>query len=273
MTKRIILLALASLMAVAAFAQNYRTRIMDFENPGSRRIRRMEGSNHWYYRSLPEKTMTLKTEDVSRIQIRSFSIEKPRKPQIIVIIDGERMPYDLSFSEFNNGYYFFEDFELDIPENTQEIELLCYQRHIYMRAYEMEEIIPKVKPVKIPNRQIQAHAGLIEISHNSTTSEYYTYNMSQSFKFTHNNAKNGILYVRARLTDRSLPKFSLWHNGTKVEEFEFSLARTTKYSAQGVRYLTIGKKINLPDNDGSSVYELKAESDHLFMAKPVFEQR
>ena len=73
---------LLCLIAFGAFAQNYKTRIMDFENPGSRRIRQTDSGNHWYYRSLPEKTMTLNTEGVERIQIRSFDIERLRKPQI-----------------------------------------------------------------------------------------------------------------------------------------------------------------------------------------------
>ncbi|MCB5259533.1 MAG: hypothetical protein PHY41_01675 [Candidatus Cloacimonetes bacterium] len=273
MKKRISIIIMICLMASAVLAQNYRTRIMDFENPGSRRIRRMEGTNHWYYRSLPEKTMILNTEGINRIQIRSFSIEKPRNPQIFIIIGKNRIPFDLTFNNFADGYYFFEDIEFEIPEDTDSIEVLCYKRHIYMRAYEMEEIIPKVKPIKIPNRQINAHAGMIDISHNSTTSEYYTFNPTQVLRFTHNNARDGIVYVRARLTDRSLPKFSLWHNGQKVQEYEFSLARTTKYSAQGVKYLTIGKKIDLPKNPNSSEYEFRAESNHMFMARPVLLQK
>ena len=63
MNKKHIIMILLGLMASLAFAQNYRTRIMDFENPGSRRIRKTEEASHWYYRSLPEKSMTLKTEE------------------------------------------------------------------------------------------------------------------------------------------------------------------------------------------------------------------
>lgn len=269
MTKKTSFLILFCLMALSAFGQNYRTRIMDFENPGSRRIRRFEDSNHWFFRSLPERSMTLKTDGVERIQIRSFSIEKLRKPQIFILVGKDRIPFDLSLKERANGYYIFEDIEFDIPEGSEKIELLCYQRSIYMRAYEMAKIVPKAKPLRIPNRVIHAHAGMIDISHNSSTSEYYTFNSSQAFRFTHNNARDGIIYVRARLTDRSLPKFSLWCDGEKVEDFEFGLSRTTKYTAQGVRYLTIGKKLDLPKNPGSTEYELRAESEHMFMARPI----
>jgi len=268
MTKKISFLILFCLMALTAFGQNYRTRIMDFENPGSRRIRNFEDAKHWFYRSLPEKTMTLRTEGIERIQIRSFSIENLRKPQIFILVGKDRIPFELSLNQRLDGYYIYNNIEFEIPEGAEKIELLCYQRSIYLRAYEMEKIIPKVKPVTVPNRAINAHAGMIDISHNSTTSEYYTFNSTQAFRFTHNNAKDGIVYVRARLTDRTLPKFSLWHNGKKVEEYEFGLSRSTKYSAQGVNYLTIGKKIDLPANDGSSQYELRAESEHMFMARP-----
>lgn len=269
MTKKTSILILFCLIAIAAFGQNYRTRIMDFENPGSRRIRKSENGNHWYYRSLPEKAMTLNTEGVERIQIRSFSIENLRKPELFILVGKDRIRQELTFSEFHNGYYLFKDIEFALPKGSKSVQVLCYQRSIYMRAYEMEEIKIKPKSVRIPNRQVHAHAGMIDLLHNSSSSEYYTFNPTQSFRFTHNHGKNGVVYIRARLTDRNLPKFSLWHKGKKIAEHQFSLARTTKYSAQGLSNLTIGMKLDLPQNDGSSEYELRAETDHLFMARPV----
>lgn len=261
---------LLSLIASLAFAQAYRTRIMDLENPGNRRIRKTESGNQWYYRSLPEKSMTLKTEDVRRIQLRSFSIEKLRKPSIIIVIDKVEIPYDLSLDVFKDGYYFYKDIEFDIPEGTKSLELLCFQRSIYMRPYEMYKPKPKPKVVRKPSRQITAHAGMIDVTHNADSSEYYTFNQTQPFKFTLNNARDCVVYVRARLTDRRLPSFSLYHNGEKVESYQFSLARSSKFSAQGVNYLTIGKKIELPDNAGSSDYEFRADTEHMFIARPVF---
>lgn len=272
MKKQYIMMILICLMGSIALAQDYRTSILDFENPGSRRIRRFEDANHWFYRSLPEKSMSIKTEDVERIQLRSFGIENLRRPHLFIIIDGERNRFDLNLDEQLNGYYIYEDIEFDIPQGTSSIEVLCYQRSIYMRPYKMSIVQPKPVVTRLPNRQVQAHAGMIDITHNNTSSEYYTFNPTQALKFTHNNGREAIVYVRARLTDRSLPVFSVYHNGELVETVEFSLARTTKYSAQGVRHLTIGRRIELPENADSSEYELRAESDHMFMARPVFVQ-
>ncbi len=270
MNKKNFILILICLLAGLAYASEYRSRIMDFENPGNRRIRRMEETNHWYYRSLPEQPMTLKTEDVKRVQIRSFSIKELRKPQIFVIIDGQRTAFDLVSAEFKDGYYFYEDFEFDIPEDTASIELLCYQRSIYMRPYEIYEYIPKVKVVRKPSRVIQAHAGMIDVTHGSTNSEYYTFNRTQPFRFTLNNGRDCVVYVRAQLTDRRLPRFNVYKDGELVETQEFSLARSSKFHATGVKYLTIGMKVELPDNEDSSEYELRADSEHMFMAKPVY---
>ncbi|MDY0299806.1 MAG: hypothetical protein RBQ66_08295 [Candidatus Cloacimonadaceae bacterium] len=270
MNKKHIIMILLGLVASLAFAQNYRTRIMDFENPGSRRIRKTEEASHWYYRSLPEKSMTLKTEDVKRIQLRSFGIEKLRKPSIIIVINKVETPYNLTLKEFKNGYYLYEDLEFDVPAGTKSLEVLCFQRSIYMRAFEMYKPKPKPKTLRKPSRQITAHAGMIDLTHNGSSSEYYSFNQAQPFKFTLNNSRDCVVYLRARLTDRSLPSFSLYHNGEKVESYEFSLARTTKFNAQGVRHLTISKKIELPENANSSNYEFRADTDHMFMARPVF---
>ncbi|MCB5234330.1 MAG: hypothetical protein LHW60_03680 [Candidatus Cloacimonetes bacterium] len=272
MTKRLYVVLLFCLMAFGSYAQEYRTRIMEFENPGSRRIHNVGDAKHWYYRSKPEKSMTLKTEGAKRIQIRSFSLERLKKPQIILVIDKKRQSFDLTYKEFDEGYHVYEYFEADIPEGTKSIEVLCYQRSMYMRVYEMQEVLPKAKPKtpRLPNRQILAHAGMIDMTHNSTTSEYYAFNPTQAFRFKHNNARNAIVYVRARLTDRTLPVFGLYQDGELIEMIEFSLARTNKYTAQGVKYLSTGKKLDLPENSGSSEFELRALSDHLFMARPVF---
>lgn len=269
MKKQILILSIILMMAGSALAQTVRTRIMNFENPGNRRILKTEEVNHWYYRSLPEKSMTLNVEGVERVQLRSFGIEALRKPQIFVIIDKQRTAFELTLNHRLNGYYMYDNIEFDIPAGTKSVEILCYQRSIYMRAFQMITIQPKPKVVRVPNRVIQAHAGMIDITHNSSSSEYLTFNPTQALKFTLNNGRDGIVYVRARLTDRTLPKFSLYKDGELVDSYEFSLARSTKFSATGVRYLTIGMKLDLPLNDDSSVYELRADSDHMFMARPL----
>ncbi|HRX76271.1 MAG: hypothetical protein PHU99_09670 [Candidatus Cloacimonetes bacterium] len=269
MKKQIVIIFAILLMAGNVIAQTVRTRIMSFENPGNRRILKTEDYSHWYYRSLPERTMRLNVEGVERIQMRSFGIEALRNPQFHVLIGQDKYSYDLKLNHRLEGYYMYETVEFDIPENTRSIEILCYPRSIYMRAFQMITIQPKPKKVVIPNMELKAHAGMIDVAHNSTSSEYYTFNSTQSLKFKLNNGRDGIVYVRARLTDRSLPKFALYKDGEKVESFEFSLSRSAKFKATGVRYLTIGKKLDLPLNDSSSEYELKAESDHLFMARPL----
>ncbi|HNQ43780.1 MAG TPA: hypothetical protein PKI59_05095 [Candidatus Cloacimonadota bacterium] len=267
--KRYIILLLIVLLASAALAATVRTKVMSFDNPGNRRLLKTDAGNYYYYRSLPEKSMTLNTAGVEKIQLRSFGIEAIRKPQVTIIIGENRTTYDLKLKERLNGFYLYEPLEFEIPANTPKIEVLCYNRSIYLRSFQLITVVPKPKPVTIPNRVINAHAGMIDIMHNSTTSDYYTFNAVQPLKFTLNNSRNAVVYVRARLTDRSLPSFSLYHNGVKVESHEFSLKRTTKYSAPGVKNLTVGIKLNLPVNSGSGEYELRADTDHLFMARPV----
>lgn len=267
--KRSIIILLIALLASIGYAATIKTKTMSFDNPGNRRLLKTEAGNYYYFRSLPEKSMILNTAGVEKIQLRSFGIEAIRKPQVTIIIDKERTTYDLKLAERLNGFYLYESLEFEIPANTPKIEVLCYTRSIYLRAFQLITVVPKPKPVKIPDRVINAHAGMIDVLHNSTTSEYYTFNAVQPLKFTLNNSRNAVVYVRARLADRSLPEFSLYHNGVKVESYEFSLKRTTKYSATGVKNLTVGKQLSLPVNSGSGEYELRAETDHLFMARPV----
>jgi hypothetical protein len=269
MNKYIITVLACVLATSALIGQTVRTRIMSFENPGNRRILKTESVNQWYYRSLPERTMKLNVEGVQKVQLRSFGIESLRKPQIYVIFGKDKVTYDLKLSHRLDGYYMYDNIEFEIPQGAKTVEILCYPRSIYMRAFQMITIQPKPKKVKTPDREIKAHAGMIDINHNSTSSEYYTFNSAQALRFSLNNGRDGVVYIRARLTDRTMPRFSLYKDGVKVDSYEFGLSRSTKFSATGVKYLTIGKKIVLPANDGSSEYELRADSDHMFMARPL----
>ncbi len=266
----LITLILLVTMGISLVAQTRpRTLPMSFDNPGNRRILRTEAGNYYYYRSLPERSMSLNTKGINEITIRSFAIEPLRKPQLITIIGKKRTTIDLALAERLNGYYIYKPVNVTIPEGTESIELLCYDRSIYFRSFYTVVPVPKPKVVRIPNMQIKEHGGIMNMAHNGKNSEYHSFNPDQSLKFELNNARNAVVYVRTRLVDRSLPSFALYHNGERVEEYEFTLKRTTKYKIPGIRHLSVAMKVELPKNTGTSTYELRAISDHLFVARPV----
>jgi len=242
---------------------------LNFENPGNRRLLKTEKGNYWYYRSQPEKSMFLNVEGISTIYLRSFSVARVQKPKVIIIFGKDKKTYELTLKEQKNGFYIYNEITIPVPEGAKKMELLCYERSIYFRPFYTPAPKPKPKSSKPPNLMIKAHGGIINISHNGTQSQYYTFNSSQSFKFTLNNGRNAIVYVRARLHNNSLPVFELYRNGELVDSYEFSLQRSTKYKAPGVNYLSIGKKVDLPPNNGTTEYELRAKTEHMFFAKPV----
>lgn len=266
MFKRLILafFCLAALSALAA-----KVKPLSFTDPGNRRLLKTDAGNHWYYRSLPERSMTLGVEGISAIQLRSFGLDNLRKPQVTTIIGKEKKTWDLSLEQRLNGYYIYRELSIPIPAGTKSIELLCYERSIYFRAFHTVKTAPKPKPAKPANLAIKAHGGVITVSHNGTDSPYYVFNSSQGMKFTLNNGRSAILYVRARLLDRSLPAFQIYRNGVLLDTKEFTLRRSTKYKAVGVEHLTTGMKIELAGQSGPAEYELRAVSDHMFFARPV----
>lgn len=260
------------LVSLAAQSKS-RTLPMAFDNPGNRRILKTDAGNYYYYRSLPERSMNLNTKGIKDITLNSFAIEPLRKPQLITIINKQRTVIDLSLQERLDGYYIYKPVNVKIPEGTESIEILCYERSIYFRAFYTVVPTPRaktnVKVSKLANLQIREHGGIMSLLHNSKSSEYHSFNQAQSLIFTLNNSRKAVVYLRAKLTDRTLPIFALYHNGTKVQDYEFTLKRTTKYKVNGIRHLSVGLKIDLPPNSGSGTYELRAVSDHLFLARPV----
>ena len=269
MNKRnIIIVSLLLCLVMLSGQSKNRYKPLNFENPGTKRILKTEAGNHYYYRSLPEKSMTVNTTGISKLEIRSFSKGDVRKPEIIAIIGKTRITNGLKFATMVGEYKVFEPLVIDIPANTNNIQVLCYERNMYLRAYNVLPVKPP-KPVKLKNLELKAHAGTVSIQHNGSASDYYSIVPAQPLKFNVNNARNAYVYVRPRLLDRSIPKLGLFVNGDLVQTIEFDLKRTTKYHTQGIKNLGIAKKLDLPKNRGSSEYELRALSEHLFFAKPV----
>lgn len=266
MFKRILVILV---LALALASIGARFKPLNFENPGNRRLLKTEAGNYWYYRSLPEKTMTLNVDGISSLELRSFGIAKLAKPRVFAIVGGEKTSHDLRLAEQLNGYQIYEPVIISIPGDTKTIQILCYERSIYFRPFYTVTPAPKTKVTKTPNLQVRAHGGILSIAHNGTDSDYHVFNQSQSLKFTLNNKRNGIVYVRARLLDRTLPVFELYRDGELVDTHEFSLMRTTKYKAVGIDHLTIGMKLELPENPGTTNFELRAKSDHLFLGRPL----
>ncbi len=266
MFKRLILV-LTCFAAVIAFPA--KVKPLSFQNPGNRRLLKTEQGNYWYYRSLPEKSMILNVEGISTIQLRAFGLQELRKPQVITIIGRQNKTWDLSLQQRLDGLYLYREISIPIPAGTKTLEVLCYERGIYFRPFYNLEHTPKPKTAKPANLAIGAHGGVITISHNGTDSPYYVFNSAQGLKFTVNNGREAMIYVRARLLDRSLPVFALYRNGELLGTHEFTLRRSTKYKAAGVDHLTTGLKLELPSNSGTAQYELRAQSDHLFFARPL----
>lgn len=266
MFKRLILVlaCLAALVALPA-----KVKPLNFNDPGNRRLLKTEAGNYWYYRSLPEKSMTLDVQGIESIDLRSFGLEDLRKPQVITIIGGTKKTWDLSLDQRLGGFYLYREIKVPIPAGTKSIQVLCYERSIYFRPFYTVKPAPKPKAAKPANLAVKAHGGVITISHNGTDSPYYVFNPSQGLKFTLNNGRTAIVYVRARLLDRSLPVFEVYRDGKLLDTHEFTLRRTTKYRAVGVDHLTTGMKLELPENSGSAEIELRAKSDHMFFARPL----
>ncbi|MDP2173696.1 MAG: hypothetical protein Q8J62_07955 [Candidatus Cloacimonadaceae bacterium] len=268
MYKKLIIMTLL-MLATASFWAQSKPRVMSFDNPGNRRILKNADGNYYYFRSLPEKSMRLNVGGIDKIELRSFGIEAIRKPQVVVIIDKKRNTFDLTLKSRLNGYYIYEPVSVSIPEGTQSIEVLCYDRGIYFRAFYAVAPNPKTPKTKVPNLAIAEHGGIMSMTHNSASSDYYTFTPSQPLKFILNNKCDAIIYLRVRLLNRSVPVFELYQDGNLIDTIEFSLKRTTKYKVHGINHLSVGKKVELPKNTSNSTFELRAQSDHLFLARPV----
>lgn len=266
----VIAIMLILLTSVAA-----KTKVMSFDNPGSKRLLKDEkAGNYYYFRPLPERSMKLNVAGIDKIELRSFSLERKRKAEVISIIDKKQTKHTLNPAGVVYGYHTFEAVEIPVPKDTKEMEILCYDRDLYFRAFYQEPPKPKTPTRKrAPNLVVDAHSGILSMTRNGNSSDYYSFTPDQPLRFTLNNSRNAVIYVRARLLDRELPVFDVYVNGKLHDTHEFSIKRTSTYSVIGIRHLSLGKKVTLPENSGRCVIELRAKTDHLFLGRPVLLKR
>ncbi len=247
-----------------------KTAPMTFDNPGTKRLLKSEAGNYYFYRSLPEKTMQLNVKNLDKIEVRAFSTKSIAKPKVIVIIGKQKTSYDLILDKTLNKYTLYQSISVAVPKGTESIEILCYDRSIYLRSF--YTVAPKPKPVKLPNLKILAHGGMMSLAYEKKASSYYTCDSEHQMKFEVNNKRNAIMYVRAKLTDRSIPTFDLYQDGKMIKRYQLPTKRTSKYKVAGITHLSTGMRIDLPANSGSSVFELKSISGHLILVKPVIKK-
>lgn len=265
--KSILLLIVITMFGFSAGFAKYRA--LAFDNPGNKRLLKNDQGKYYYFRSLPEKSMRLNVAGLDQLELRSFSTEQIKKPQAIAIINKKQTTYDLNLKGKSGDFYIYQSIAIPIPQDTQTVEILCYDRQVYFRAFHNVQPKPKQPKKKAPALLVNEHSGIMEVSHNSTNSDYYGFTQAQPLRFTLSQGRQADLYVRARLLDRSTPAFELWANGALVDTYQFSLKRTSTYSVVGIAHLSTGMKVPLPENSASTAYELRAKSDHLFLARPV----
>jgi len=267
MTRKQILLLILILLAGTSVA-GAKYRALAFDDPGTKRLLKSDQGNYYYFRSQPERSMRLNVAGLDKVELRSFSTQELKKPRVITIIDKKQSTYDLLLRSSSEDHYIYENLIIPIPQNTKTIEILCYDSQVYFRAFQIVQPKPKPKK-KAPALLVNEHSGILTVSHNSTDSDYYGFTQAQPLRFTLSYGRQAELYVRARLLDRSIPVFELWANGALAGTYEFTLKRTNSYSVVGITHLSTGMKVPLPANAATTVYELRAKSDHLFLARPV----
>ena len=65
--KSLAILAVIICLSLLGAASGTRYKSLNFENPGSKRLLTTEAGKYFYFRSLPEKSMTLSTTGISKL--------------------------------------------------------------------------------------------------------------------------------------------------------------------------------------------------------------
>ncbi len=265
---RLILTLLALAISLLFMGQtSVRWKTMMFGNPGSKRLLKTEKSSVFYYRSLPEKGMLLDVQDVQAIEIRAIAKSKVDRPQFVLKYNDKKTTYDLKLFSASVNYQVYEPVRISLMPGVKQVELICYDRNVYFRAFKPITIQKKNKYV--PSLQILKHAGQIFLSSSTSKKQYYTFKENTPLTYQINKGKAFSLFVRAQLVEKKPAVFGIYRDGELINKVTLSTKRTKTYTSEGITHLTIGKKIDYPAMDKIAKYEIRALTDNLFIAKPV----
>jgi len=246
---------------------NLKWKPLPFINPGTKRALKTEKSAIYFYRSLPEKTMSLSVKDLTVVEVRAIGRDKPARTQFTLSSEGKKSTYDLKQLAVSTQYIVYEPIRITLNPGVQNLELLSYDRNIYYRVfYPVEPVKKKVKPIPL---KIISYAGTAKLLANSHNHLYYTFNAQKQLSFTITKGRKADLYIRAELTKKELPVLEISRNGEPYLKLELTLKRTKTYKTEGIEHLTIGKKVELPVQTANTTYELKGITSHTFLARPV----
>jgi hypothetical protein len=262
----IIILLLVIMSFILTGAATVKWKPLNFDNPGTKRLVKSTAGNYFFFRSLPEETLLLKVKDLSSIEIRVVSKAKVSNPDFTIYFNNTHVTYKLKLLAVSEKFQVFEPVKVDLPAGVTQAELLCYDRNIYFRAFMPVVIVPKAK---VPALKITAKSRDYMVTGPGTQHIYYGFNPSANLTFQIRKGVPFTLYIRAELTSKYKPVFELYEDGKLIGKYELSLKSTNYYTTEGIAHLTIGKKLDFPVRDKPVIYELKSQSGHLFLARPV----
>jgi hypothetical protein len=261
----LLLLLLGALLLTGAAAQKWKS--LQFTNPGSKRLLKTGGGNHYYYRSLPEQSMLLDVKDLTSVEIRAIAKAKVANPMIILKYGGKRYINELKIASISEKYQVYQPLQINIPQGVKQLELVSYNRNIYYRAF--RPVQPVVKKTSVPPLKMLSDNKPYKVDNGKTTTAYYAFKDTAPLTFQINKGKPFSLYVRAELSGEEAPVFAVYANGQLIRQYTLSIKETSAYKVEGLPHLTVGRKIDFEAADKITRYELKAVSAHLFIAKPV----
>ncbi len=265
--KLITTVLLACLALGLAGADALKWKPLPFANPGTRRLLKAGQSSVYFYRSLPEKSMTADVAGLTAIEIRAISKKPVSKPSFILKYADKRHFYDLELFAVSEKYQVYKPIKLTLPPGLNKLELICYDRDIYFRVF--QPVQAKPKPAKLPPLKILGSAGTYELANNEHKNQYYAFRDDSFFSFQVNRGRRFALYVRAQLASMDAPAFAVFADGKKLREVTLSTKRSDTYKAEGLMNLTIGKKLEFAPENKPVKYELRPLTDNLFIARPV----
>lgn len=263
-------MVLTVLTALSFATASLRWKPMNFDNPGSKRLLKATPGSYFFYRSLPEKSMLINVKNSSTIEIRAFSNIKLEKPVFYLKYADQKATYDLKLLSVNAQYQVYEPVRITLPPGVKQLELLCYNRNTYFRAFEPIQIQKKKPPT--PSLLISSFLAKTPLLNNAQQSVYYSFDATKPLTFQVKKGKVCHLYYRGQITDKSIPAFSIHKDGVLLGNYKVSAKRTNTYKVEGFKHLSTGKILELPATDKTVSYELRATTKHVLIAKPVIKK-
>lgn len=216
----------------------------------------------WFFSAKKKDMLTANINGTTSIRVEAISKKEDKQLKVDLLIDKQKKTYALIKQGTVGKFTTYQPLSISVQPGPHSVQLLTKNQGVFFRVFKASyrKVLAPVALVK-PT----ASAGNIFIEKNNKKTPYFIVTADKPATFTVPAGYRLHGFVRAALTQRVEPSFTVYSDSQPVLTMKLPLRKSKAYSTDTQSQLTIGRKVDLPAFAKSTTITIKSNT-----ANPLF---